>query len=94
MSIQIVRLNSGEELLCHTESTPNGYYNLTDVAILIPTRENSIGLMPFMPYSTASESMSIKTDFIAFITDPVEGLIEQHQQMFSRIITRNSKIVL
>jgi hypothetical protein len=94
MSIQIVRLNSGEELLCHTESTPNGYYNLTDVAILIPTREKSIGLMPFMPYSKASESMSIKTDFIAFITDPVEGLIEQHQQMFSRIITRNSKIVL
>lgn len=94
MSIQIVRLNSGEELLCNTETLPNGKLRITDVAILIPTRENSIGLMPFMPYSTASESVDIRADFIAFITEPVEGLMEQHQQMFSRIITPSTKFVV
>ncbi len=94
MSIQIVRLNSGEELLCNAETLPNGKLRITDVAILIPTRENSIGLMPFMPYSTASESVDIRADFIAFITEPVQGLLEQHQQMFSRIITPNNKFVL
>jgi hypothetical protein len=94
MSIQIVRLNSGEELLCQVEAIPGNFYRLTDIAILIPTRENSIGLMPFMPYSTASELLDIQASFVAFMTDPVEGLIEQHQQMFSRIITPNNKFVL
>ena len=93
-SIQIVRLNSGEELLCNAETLPNGKLRLTDVAILIPTRENSIGLMQFMPYSTASDRIDIRADFVAFIADPVEGLLEQHRQMFSRIITPSSKIMV
>lgn len=93
-NIQIVRLSSGEELLCNAETLPNGKLRLTDIAILIPTRENSIGLMPFMPYSTASESLDVHSSFVPFITTPVEGLIEQHQQMFSRIITPNRQIVV
>lgn len=93
-NIKIIRLGSGEELLCNVESIPNGKLRLTDVAILIPTRENSIGLMPFMPYSTASDSVDMSADFVPFMTEPVEGLLDQYKQMFSKIIVPDNKIVV
>ena len=92
-NIKIVRLNSGEELLCEYEIISETEAKLTDAAILIPTRENSIGLMPFMAYAEPTP-LVIKTSFIPFVADPVEGLKLQYQQMFGKIITQSKKIVL
>ena len=93
LNIKIVRLNSGEELLCSYEKLNEQSVKLSEIALLIPTRENSIGLMPFMPY-TNSEELTVKESFVAFIAEPVEGLRQQYQQMFGKIITQSSQIVV
>jgi|TARA_R110000803_G_scaffold60068_2_gene119158 hypothetical protein len=96
--IKIVRLVTGEELLCTVTSDPiTAKYNLTDVAILIPTEANSLGLAPFMGYSTAyqnEDGMDVKEQSIMFIVDPVDSLRKQYQTMFSKILAPASKIIL
>ena len=96
--IKIVRLVTGEELLCTVSSDLNkAVYTLTDVAILIPTEANSLGLAPFMGYSTAydsKEGMDVEDKFIMFIVDPVETLKKQYQTMFAKILTPPSKILM
>ena len=96
--IKIVRLVTGEELLCTVSSDPNkAVYTLTDVAILIPTEANSLGLAPFMGYSAAYDSiegMSVEDKFIMFVVDPVETLKKQYQTMFAKIFTPPSKILM
>ena len=91
--IKIVRLATGEELLATVSGGPD-QYTLTDVAILIPTQENSLGLAPFMAYSDAPKGMTIASNFVMFIVDPVEGLKKQYQSMFSKVITPEKKIII
>jgi hypothetical protein len=91
--IKIVRLATGEELICELSGGPD-YFTLKDVAILIPTQENSLGLAPFMAYSEAPKGMTIASNFVMFSVDPVDGLKKQYQQMFSKVITPDKKIII
>lgn len=96
--IQIMRLSTGEELICtvSTESTSSRgtVYHLTDVAILIPTEQNSLGLAPFVPYSTApTKGVTIAEKDVMFVTEPVDDLRTQYQNMFSKVMTPQQNIV-
>jgi hypothetical protein len=91
--IKIVRLSTGEELIA-TVKTDGDTHNLKDVAILIPTQQNSLGLAPFMAYSDAAKGMNVNDQFVMFIVDPVQDLKAQYQQMFNKVLTPDSKIIL
>ena len=92
-NIKIVRLTTGEELICSTKVSSTGY-TLKDVAILIPTQNNQLGLAPFMAYSDAKDGMEIPRSYVMFMVDPVETLKKQYQTMFSKIITNESKLII
>ncbi len=96
--IKILRLSTGEELICDvsTESTSSRgtVYTLKDIAILIPTEQNSLGLAPFVPYSTGiTKGIEIAEKDVMFVTDPIDELRAQYQNMFSKIMTPQQNIV-
>jgi hypothetical protein len=91
--IKIVRLSTGEELICELSGGPD-HYTFKDVAILIPTQQNSLGLAPFMAYSDAPKGMTVAAQFIMFIVDPVEDLKTQYTQMFGKVFTPEKKIII
>lgn len=92
-NIKIVRLSTGEELIADVKETDAGL-NLKDVAILIPTQQNSLGLAPFMAYSDAASGMDVDKQFVMFSVDPVQDLKNQYQQMFNKVLTPESKIIV
>lgn len=92
--IKIVRISTGEELLCTVDSSNKDHLTLSDVAILIPTQANSLGLAPFMAYSDAKDGMEIPRSYVMFVVDPIEDLKKQYQSMFSKIITNDSKLII
>ena len=89
-NIKIVRISTGEELIADVKEA-DGKIVLTDVAILIPTQQNQLGLAPFMAYSDASKGFDINTSMVMFIVDPVQDLQNQYQQMFSKIVTPSNE---
>lgn len=93
MNIKIVRLTTSEELIC--DVTINGTMDiiLKDVAILIPTQQNQLGLAPFMAYSDAKDGFHTTMNSIMFIVEPQAELKNQYQKMFSKIITPASNII-
>ena len=96
--IKIMRLITGEEIICDvsTESSSRYgvVYNIKDVAILIPTEANQLGLAPFVPYSTASvDGITLAEKDVMFVTKPVDDLRKQYQNMFSKLMTPNQGIV-
>ena len=92
--IKIVRISTGEELLCTVDSSNKDHLTLSDVAIWLPTEANSLGLAPFMAYSDAKDGMEIPRSYVMFMVDPVETLKKQYQTMFSKIITNDSKLII
>lgn len=90
--VKLVRLTSGEEILCTFKSeTPDGII-IEDATVIIPTQERNIGLAPWMPYAE-TDGMFIKKDIIAFIIEPVKQLAEQFNSIHSKIVTPSQKIV-
>ena len=91
--IKIVRLATGEELICEVE-TGQDTYTLKDVAILIPTQQNSLGLAPFMQYTKAANGLTVASNFVMFVVDPVDELKSQYSSMFSKVFTPSKKIII
>jgi hypothetical protein len=96
--IKIMRLSTGEELICdttpETTSSRGIVYTIKDIAILIPTESNSLGLAPFVPYSTAStKGIELAEKDVMFVTDPVDDLKNQYKNMFSKVMTPDQRIV-
>ena len=93
MNIKIVRLTTGEELICDVKVNSTDQVILKDVAILIPTQQNQLGLAPFMAYSDAKDGFHTTMNSIMFIVEPQDELKNQYQKMFSKIITPASNII-
>ena len=90
--IKLVRLHSGEEILCTITSMTRDNIIIEDITVIIPTQDRNIGLAPWMPYAETN-GMTIKLDYVAFIEDPVEQLTEQYRSIHSKIVTPTQKIV-
>ena len=94
--IQIVRLTSGEELIADViirASWETDGYLLSDVAIIIPTQQNQLGLAPFMAYGVPKDGIFFKNEHIMFLIEPVDGLRQQYQTMFGKVITPATSII-
>ena len=85
-NVKIVRIATGEELIADIEEFDDGI-DLKDIAILIPTQQNQLGLAPFMAYSDASERVFLDKQHIMFMVNPVPNLKSQWENMFSKIAT-------
>lgn len=90
--IKLVRLHSGEEILCTITSMNRDNIVIEDVTVIIPTEDRNIGLAPWMPYAQTN-GMSIKTDYVAFTVEPHPQLAEQYRSIHSKIITPPTSIV-
>jgi len=91
--IKIVRLTSGEELLAAVDRGSDSLL-LNDIAVLIPTQQNQLGLAPFMPYALQNNGIEFDMKDIMFTLEPVDALREQYQTMFGHVITPRSNIIV
>ncbi len=90
--MKLVRLSSGEEVI--GKVVDNGSdITITDGYSLIPAGEGKIGFMPFMAYTKAKEGITIPKNFVVFMVDPVDELVDQVRQMDTGLVTPKNKII-
>ena len=76
--VKLVRLKSGEELI---GKWSDGH--LDNPVILVPTGNGSVGLMPYMPYTSISDSgVDIPEDFVLFVLDLNDELFNHYNSQF------------
>lgn len=86
-SVSMVRLNSGEEILCRVNPLPDNCVEIRDPLILIPTQQKSLALAPWLPYTTAKEDgVVINTDRIMFTTTPHPELVKEYLSALSGLV--------
>jgi hypothetical protein len=91
-NMKLVRLSSGEEVI--GKVVDNGSdITITDGYSLIPAGEGKIGFMPFMAYTKAKEGITIPKNFVVFMVDPVDELVDQVRQMDTGLVTPKNKII-
>lgn len=91
-NMKLVRLSSGEEVI--GKVVDNGSdITITNGYSLIPAGEGKIGFMPFMAYTKAKEGITIPKNFVVFIVDPIDELVDQVRQMDTGLVTAKNKII-
>lgn len=82
MTTKIVRLASGEEIVCGCE-LEDGFYELKKPAILIPTGNQQLGLMPWLAYAKLQDDkIKIAEKFVVFVTEPQKDLMNEYNTAF------------
>ena len=90
--MKLVRLSSGEEIIGKVTETENSVI-IENGYTLIPAGEGKIGFMPFMAYTKAKDGITIGNEFIMFIVEPIEDLLNQIRQMDSGIVVPDKKVI-
>tara|TARA_R100000458_G_scaffold58512_2_gene66701 strand:- start:391 stop:720 length:330 start_codon:yes stop_codon:yes gene_type:complete len=83
--LKVVRLNSGEEILCKVEVNEDNSV-LHDPLIMVPMQGGQLGFMPWLQYCNTSEGITIKNSFIAFDVKPSEQLVKEYTQATTGIV--------
>jgi len=80
-NVNIVRLTTGEELVCQLTVIENGSqisYKIKDAAILIPhPTDGRLMFGRWLPYAKNIEDITISEKSVMFVTEPSEDL-KQH----------------
>jgi len=90
--MKLVRLSSGEEIIGKVTETDNSV-TIKDGYTLIPAGEGKIGFMPFMAYTKADQGVTISKQFVVFMVEPIEDLVNQIRQMDSGIVVPDNKVI-
>ena len=91
--MKLVRLSSGEEIIGNIKDNRDNSITITNGYSLIPAGEGKIGFMPFMAYTEAAKGITIADRFVLFVVEPNAQLVEQIQQMDSKIVVPKQGII-
>jgi hypothetical protein len=83
--MKIVRLTTGDEIICNVEETENSVA-ITDAFSMVATEPGKIGFIPFMAYAK-NDRFVIDKKFVVMVVDPVEEIVDQIRSMTSGIVT-------
>lgn len=80
--VRIVRLISGEELICDYTSEGEEH-TLGYPCLIVPTGQNNIGLAPWMPYANYDNRITLGDKVVAFVVDAHEELVKEFKRIHS-----------
>jgi len=91
MAVKIVRMLSGEDILCECEDK-NDYLEIVNGVVVVPTQQSSVQFVPYSPFTT-KDPLRINKDMVVFVGEPDNSLLNQHKKMFGGIITPESGLI-
>tara|TARA_X000001036_G_C20141915_1_gene587679 strand:+ start:120 stop:410 length:291 start_codon:yes stop_codon:yes gene_type:complete len=83
--VRLVRLTTGEEILCEIHEQTEKSMTVKDPVLLIPNKDQ-IGFMPYMPYTEIGIfGLEIKQDHVMFNLQPTDEMIDSFNKMTYRV---------
>jgi hypothetical protein len=78
--VKLLRLQSGEEIICKVMDTQNGY-TIKQPALLIPLGNQKLGLAPWLPYCE-TDTMTLPASTVFFAIDIKPELKNEYNTAF------------
>ncbi|MCD6436583.1 MAG: hypothetical protein J7L15_09435 [Clostridiales bacterium] len=91
MTIRVMKLKTGEDIIAEFEKREGGKVKITSVLQIVQyqTEESGLGmmLMPYMSFAKTDEGIILKETDIIFKLKPDIRLEEEYKNVFSKIVT-------
>ena len=90
---KIVRLVTGEELLCTIEASDENVVTIKTPLIIIPTADGKIQFHPYMAYADI-KTLPIRVQDIMFVVNPSQPLTDKYNEATNAIQVPVRKIIV
>ena len=87
-NVRIVRLTTGEEIICKATASDEGGWLIKDALLLVPVSLQNLSMVPWLAYAeTPEDGIHLPEKIIAFSVVPQKRLKSEYEKAFSKIIT-------
>lgn len=94
MSVRLIRMAAGEEVVADIIEETDTTITLCDPIVAVPTQNNQIGFAPWAPFVDKSQKeIVVSKQFVIYTANVAEEIATQYNTMFSKIITPSSPIL-
>jgi len=83
METKIVRLSSGEEIICKSEMVENEgseFVKIKNPAILVPVGDGQLAFAPWLPYGDITGGLEIDMKWVVFVIKAQTELSNQYNE--------------
>ena len=92
---RLVRLSSGEDVICNVITIEEDYITVGDPIVAVPAGEpGQIAFAPWSPLLKEHEELSIQMSHVLYISFPNDNIREQYESLFSSVITPKKNLIL
>ncbi|AIX31789.1 hypothetical protein Syn7803US50_159 [Synechococcus phage ACG-2014f] len=92
MNVKLIRMNSGEDVIADLISETGDTLVLSNPIVLVPGQGGTLGFAPWSPViSPDVKEITIRANYVVFMSEPNEDVVDNYNQIFSPIVTPSSK---
>ena len=94
---RLVRVSSGEDLICNVVSIEDDYITISDPIVAVPAGEpGQIAFAPWSPLLRENEEVSIQMSHVVYISFANDNIKEQYEAIMggSNVITPPEKKII
>lgn len=92
METLIIRVKSGEDVLCNVVEKTDAGYKIKDPMALIPTPDGRLAFIGWMPYADQTDGMLIPNDFVWFTIKADSQIETQYRGFKTGLVTPNKNV--
>jgi len=84
MNIKLIKVTSGEEIVCNLVEETDEYIVIYRGISPIPSANGTVGFVPWCPLEKKdSEGIKLGKQFVMYITEPADEIAEQFERMLN-----------
>ena len=94
MTVKLVRMWSGEDVIADIVKEDPDSIVITNPIVAVPSREQ--GQIAFAPWSPLlkKDKLEVTKKYVVYIGDPQEEIIEQYNSMFGKLSKPTKQLIL
>ena len=94
MNTKLVRFRSGEDVLCDLINETDTDIVVENPIVAVPQAQGQLGFAPWSPLAKEKVALTVPKDYIVYITEANDNIVEQYESLFSTVITPKKQLVL
>tara|TARA_Y100001937_G_C7013494_1_gene282057 strand:+ start:271 stop:555 length:285 start_codon:yes stop_codon:yes gene_type:complete len=94
MTVKLIRMWSGEDVVTDIVEKTNDYYIIENPIVAVPSpQEGRIAFAPWSPL-ISKDRIEVTKKYVVYEANPQEEIIEQYNSMFGKVSTPTKKLIL
>jgi hypothetical protein len=95
MNVKLIRMWSGEDVIADQVGDLEDRIVIRNPIVAIPTGNGQMGFAPWSPLLKDKDvDLEITKNYIVYISEAQEQIVEQYEQMFSLIKSPSKKLIV